>query len=158
MTEPKAFQIVPIGCIRRDAQHIYVEIDPAFRPALHALGAFSHVNVFWWAARFDQPQDRQNLQTRPPYAESHLCGVFATRSPYRPNPIALTTCKILGVDEDQGLLEIGNIDAFEGTPVLDLKAYFPVCDRVEGASIPAWLVGWPEAMPAEGIGLQEWEQ
>jgi tRNA (Thr-GGU) A37 N-methylase len=50
---------------------------------------------------------------------------------------------------------VADIDAYDGTPVIDLKAYFPVCDRVKEARIPAWLVDWPEWMPEEGLGLYD---
>jgi tRNA (Thr-GGU) A37 N-methylase len=114
--------------------------------------------VFWWADRFDDDTYRAMLQTKPPYAEEHVCGVFATRSPYRPNPIAMTTCRLVVVDEEEGLVEVADLDAFDGTPIVDLKAYFPVCDRVQEAHIPAWLAGWPEWMPEEGIGLEPHEK
>jgi tRNA (Thr-GGU) A37 N-methylase len=46
------------------------------------------------------------------------------------------------------------MDAFDGTPVLDLKGYFPVCDRVKDVRIPEWTEGWGEWMPDEGLGLE----
>jgi len=49
--------------------------------------------------------------------------------------------------------EVSDIDAYDGTPIVDLKAYFPVCDRVKEATIPEWLSNWPEWMPEQGIGL-----
>ena len=67
------------------------------------------------------------------------------------NPIAMTTCKLLDVDEEQGVVRVSKIDAYDGTPIVDLKAYFPVCDRVKDASIPKWLSEWPEWMPDEGL-------
>jgi len=79
--------------------------------------------------------------------------VFATRAEYRPNPIAMTTCKILNVDEIMGIVKVADIDAYDDTPIVDLKAYFPVCDRVKRTRIPEWLSDWPEWMPEEGIGL-----
>jgi tRNA (Thr-GGU) A37 N-methylase len=111
--------------------------------------------VFWWAEQEDEEYNRKTLQTEPPYAQGHITGVFACRSPYRPNPIAMTTCKILSVDEERGLVNIANIDAFDGTRIVDLKAYFPVCDRVKNAHIPEWLSDWPEWMPDDGIGLED---
>jgi len=109
--------------------------------------------VFWWADRHDNERSRSITQTRPPYASGKLTGVFAARAEYRPNPIAMTTCKMLEVDEGRGTVRVANIDAFDGTPILDLKAYFPVCDRVREATIPEWLSDWPEWIPQEGIGL-----
>jgi tRNA-Thr(GGU) m(6)t(6)A37 methyltransferase TsaA len=132
---------------------MYLEILEAFRPALRQLNHFSHVTVFWWADRHDNERSRRIMQTEPPYASGKLTGVFATRAEYRPNPIAMTTCKVLNVDEENGTVRIANIDAYDGTPVVDLKAYFPVCDRVKEATIPEWLSDWPEWMPEEGIGL-----
>ena len=64
----------------------------------------------------------------------------------------MMTRKIVGMDEEEGVVGVGDIDAHDGTPILDLKAYFPVCDRVREARIPAWLSEWPEWMPEEGLG------
>ncbi len=153
----EAYQIYPIGHVRRNGKGIRLELDEPFRPALKQLGHFSHVIVLWWADRLDDATSRSTFQCRPPYAEEHLTGVFATRSPYRPNPILTTTCELVGVDEDQGVVRVANIDALDGTPIVDLKAYFPVCDRVQSARIPEWLPDWPEWLPEEGIGLMEGE-
>lgn len=153
----ETFEMYPIGRVRRRDNGIRLEIDEPYRPALKQLDRFSHVMVFWWADWFDDKEWRARLQTHPPYAEEHLTGVFATRSPYRPNPIAMTTCKLLGMDEGQGVLQVADIDAVDGTRIVDLKAYFPVCDRVKEAYIPEWLSDWPEWMPEDGIGLEEGE-
>jgi tRNA-Thr(GGU) m(6)t(6)A37 methyltransferase TsaA len=147
------YQIFPIGYVRRSENRIYLEILEPFRPALKQLDHFSHVMVFWWADKHDNDRSRSIMQTKPPYAENKLTGVFATRAEYRPNPIAMTTCKMLKVDEKNGIIQVADIDAFDGTPIVDLKAYFPVCDRVKEAQIPEWLSDWPEWMPEEGIGL-----
>ena len=150
----ETYQIYPIGHIRRTQEGIHLEIDEPFRPAIQQLEHFSHVMVFWWANQHDNEKSRHIMQTNPPYAEGKTTGVFACRSEYRPNPIAMTTCELLQVDQAKGIIRVANIDAYDGTPILDLKAYFPVCDRVQEAHIPAWLSGWPEWMPKEGIGLE----
>jgi tRNA (Thr-GGU) A37 N-methylase len=111
------------------------------------------VMVFWWADKHDNEKSRSLMQTEPPYAVGQICGVFATRAEYRPNPIAMTTCKLLDVDEEKGVVRIADIDAYDGTGVVDLKAYFPVCDRVEEFRVPEWVSDWPEWMPEEGLGL-----
>ena len=159
--QPQTFHLHPIGRIRRGEGGIRVEVDAPYRPALKQLDRFSHVMVFWWADWFDQPDYRDNperLQMEPPYARGHVTGVFASRAPYRPNPIAMTTCVIRAVDEEQGWVHVGDIDAVDGTPLIDLKAYFGVCDRVREARLPAWLDDWPEWMPENGIGLEEGEE
>lgn len=154
----ETYQIHPIGYVRRTENGIHLEIGESFRPALKQLDRFSHVMVFWWADRFDNEEYRSMLQCRPPYAEEHLTGVFATRAPYRPNPIGMTTCRLLEVDEESGVVQVADLDAFDGTRIVDLKAYFPVCDRVREAHIPEWLSDWPEWMPDDGIGLEPGEE
>jgi len=149
----EAFQMYPIGRIRRSKNDINLEILEPFRQALKQLDHFSHVMVFWWAHKHDNKKSRSALQCEPPYAKGKTTGVFATRAEYRPNPIAMTTCKILKVDEIKGIITVADIDAYDSTPIVDLKAYFPVCDRVRNAKIPEWLSDWPEWMPEEGIGL-----
>ena len=150
----KTYQIHPIGYVRRSEDSVHLEILAPFRPGLKQLDHFSHVMAFWWADQHDNDESRGMMQTRPPYAEDKVTGVFACRAEYRPNPIAVTTCKILAIDEENGVVQVANIDAYDGTPLLDLKAYFPVCDRVQEAHIPEWLSYWPEWMPEEGLGLE----
>lgn len=156
------FQISSIGTIRREsnneAKTIALVVDEPFRPAMKELEYFSHIIVYWWADRHDTREYREMLQCNPPYAPDHTTGVFATRAPYRPNPISMTTCKILNVDETGGIIKVADIDAFDGTHIIDLKAYFPVCDKVQNAHIPEWLSEWPDVMPEQGIGLMEGEE
>jgi tRNA-Thr(GGU) m(6)t(6)A37 methyltransferase TsaA len=156
--QQEMFTIHPIGKVRRTDDGVVLEIEAPFRPALKQLDKFSHVMVFWWADQFDTDEYRNLLQTEPPYARGHLTGVFATRAPYRPNPIAMTTCPIVDVDEEGGRVTVTNLDAFDGTHIVDLKAYFPVCDRVKDAHIPEWLADWPDWMPDEGMDLEEYEK
>ena len=157
MASNGTYEMRSIGSVRRQRDQIQLQITEPCRPALKQLEHFSHVMVFWWADQFDTEEYRNMLQSRPPYAEEYLTGVFATRSPYRPNPIAMTTCPLVAVDEEEGLLTVTDIDAFDGTGIVDLKAYFPVCDRVREARIPEWLSDWPDWMPDSGQGLMEWE-
>jgi tRNA-Thr(GGU) m(6)t(6)A37 methyltransferase TsaA len=143
----------PIGYVRRRENRIILEVMEPYRPAMKQLDQFTHIMIFWWADKHDNEKSRSIMQTEPPYAKGKITGVFATRAEYRPNPIAMTTCKILKVDETNGIIEVTDIDAYDGTPIVDLKAYFPVCDRVKEARIPKWLSDWPEWMPEQGIGL-----
>lgn len=66
-----------------------------------------------------------------------MTGVFACRSPFRPNLIALSLCRVLSVKNN--VVEIDKIDAFANTPILDLKPYIPGYDSAE-ASVPDWLM------------------
>jgi tRNA-Thr(GGU) m(6)t(6)A37 methyltransferase TsaA len=155
MSDQELFHIHPIGRVTRSDGGVFIQIDAACRPALHMLDHFSHVLVFWWADWHDNPQSRAVLQTRPPYVPDEVVGVFATRAEYRPNPIAMTVCRIIAVDEAAGAVQVANIDAYDDSPVLDLKAYYPVCDRVRDVQVPVWAQDWPEWLPDEGLGLEE---
>ncbi len=149
-------KLFPIGYVRRQNEKIHLEILKPYIPALKELENFGYVQVFWWCNHFQEEEYRETLQNKPPYDEdTPTTGVFASRSPARPNPIGLTTAKILNVDHDKGIVDIADIDAFDETPVIDLKAYFPICDRVKQAKVPQWIAHWPEWMPEEGIGLME---
>jgi tRNA-Thr(GGU) m(6)t(6)A37 methyltransferase TsaA len=148
-----AFTIHPIGTVRRAEQGLFIDVFEPYRPGLLLLGEFSHVIVLWWAMLNDTTEARSHLIANPPYEPYRPMGVFACRSPRRPNPLLLTTCRLLAVDEERGWVQVQNIDALDGTPVIDLKAYFPVSDRVKNARLPDWLVGWPEWFPEEGLGL-----
>ena len=144
------FRLKPLGYVRikgddpKEAVYL-IEILKPYRKALKELDKFSHVIVFWWLNQHDNEEARGILDTIPPYGkDTPLTGIFATRSDYRPNPIAITTVNILEVDQKKGIIKIPYIDAFDGTPVVDLKAYFPICDRVRDTHIAPWLKDWPE--------------
>jgi tRNA-Thr(GGU) m(6)t(6)A37 methyltransferase TsaA len=147
-------ELRPVGRIARCGNEIRVEILEPFRPAMQLLDRFTHLIVVWWADKHDDEKSRAALQCEPPYAPGRLHCVFATRAEYRPNPIAITTCKMIAIDEQAGVIQIADIDALDGTPGLDLKPYYPVCDRVQEARIPEWLSDWPDWMPEEGLGLE----
>ena len=155
--EPKeTFKIYPIGYVRRGKHdhEITIKVLKPFRAALKELCHFSHVDVLWWAASHANPEDRSLTQITPPYSPEVMTGVFASRVESRPNPIVLTTCKLLAVDEEKGILRIQDIDAYDESPVVDIKAYFPMSERVKEAHIPSWLADEPEWMPEEGTALE----
>ncbi|MCX7885810.1 MAG: TrmO family methyltransferase, partial [Verrucomicrobiae bacterium] len=95
------------------------------------------VQVFWWFDKNDTPQHRATLQVHPRGDKKNPpTGVFACRAPVRPNLIALSLCKIVSVKTN--VVEVDKIDAFEGTPVLDLKPYAPGQDAASGVKVPPW--------------------
>jgi tRNA-Thr(GGU) m(6)t(6)A37 methyltransferase TsaA len=144
-----------IGRIRRDDGGVHLQVDEPYRPGLHQLGLFSHAIVLWWADKEDSPDRRSIMRTELPYAPGVEAGVFACRAEYRPNPIATTVCKLEEVDEERGVVRLTEIDAYDGTPLLDIKPYIGVVDRVAEVVVPDWFEGWPEWLPDEGIGLYE---
>jgi len=120
-----------------------LDVYPAYRNALIQLDRFSHVMVFWWADHMDDDEHRMILTTDLPYAPGERVGVFGCRSEYRPNPIAVTTLPVLGVDVDKGEVVLPWIDAFDGSPLLDLKPYIPTCDRIRDVQVAHWMADWP---------------
>lgn len=141
MNEQESYNIVPIGWVTGTPHNLRLEIKPEFRPALKGLSQFSHCQVLWWLHEFADDPFRQTTQIQPPYDET-LTGVFASRSPIRPNPIGLSVAAILSVDEASGIVEVAGLDAYPGTPILDIKAYFPSADRVMEVTVPGWAANW----------------
>ena len=147
--EKNSFEVVSIGRIEaiEDQGLFRLHIDKPFRSALMGLGSCTHAMILWWADKHDNPEDRSSsLVMDLPYAPGLRSGVFANRSQARPNPIAITTSYLLNVDEENGIVDLAYIDAFDGTPLLDIKPYLPMSDRVRDAEYPDWLAGFPDSM------------
>ena len=145
-TLPTTYKLATIGTVRQDDNGFVLEIDENYRPALKEMKQFSHIHVLWWADRLDTPEYRNILQADLPYARGTTAGVFACRSEYRPNPIGVTICPVLDVDEQNCVVHLAYIDALDGTPVLDLKPYIPISDRIRDVKVAEWLEDWPEWM------------
>lgn len=113
-----------------------VEIEPAFRQGLEGLAAASHVVLLTWLHHAPR-----NLIVQKPRHASESKGVFALRSPARPNPVGIHVARLLAVDPSKGILSLEGIDALNGTPVVDVKPYFATTDAVPEAtyakSVPA---------------------
>ena len=117
----KAFQVYPIGKVVRDSGHTYIVLDEKYQLGLEGLEEYSAVTVVYWFDRNDTPEKRSILKVHPQGDQSRpLRGVFATHAPVRPNLIAISRCKIISVKDN--VIEIDEIDAFDDSPVLDLKS------------------------------------
>lgn len=131
------FAVRPIGRIEMTEGRTRIVLNEIYQPGLLGLGGFSHIHVFWWFDKNDSPEKRATLQVHPRgNPENPLTGVFATRSPVRPNLIALTLCKVISIKENT--VEVDKIDAFPGTPVLDIKPFIPRSDSATNAKVPEW--------------------
>ena len=109
-----------------------IVFEPEYRnpEALRGLEGFSHLWLVWV---FDQAVRKEWSPTvRPPRLGGNVrMGVFATRSPFRPNPIALSCVKLAGIEQtaDRGtILRVRGADLMDGTPILDIKPYVPYAD------------------------------
>lgn len=106
-------------------------VDEAYRPGLAGLAGFSHVVILSWFEKAPR-----NLIVQKPRHATDAKGVFALRSPARPNPIGMHVARIVALDIDAGRIELDAIDALDGTPVIDLKPYFASVDAFPDASRP----------------------
>lgn len=103
--------------------------EPAYRnpDALRGLEGFSHLWLLW---EFSEAKRTQWSPTvRPPRLGGNVrMGVFATRSPFRPNPIGLSCVKLEGIGLEMPSLLVSGADLMDGTPIFDIKPYLPYCD------------------------------
>jgi tRNA (adenine37-N6)-methyltransferase len=107
---------IPKGLGAKHEADGVLKILPEFEPGLTDIEGFSHLIVLW---EFDRSQGSELLGTPPSDNRPH--GVFATRSPRRPNPIGLTTVELLR--RDGADLQVRGVDMLNGTPILDIKPY-----------------------------------
>ena len=131
------FNIFPVGVIRKKDDSVFIVIYRKYRSALMGLGQFSHIQVLYWFHKNDTPEGRSMLQVHPCNLKVNpLTGVFATHSPLRPNLIGLSLCRILSIHGS--VIRIDDIDAFSGSPVIDIKCYFPLSGSENGVRVPSW--------------------
>ena len=133
------FKLYPVGRVEKKGGSVRLRILDKYAGALQGLNGFSHLFVLYWFDRNDTPRKRGVLQVHPRgNRENPLTGVFACRAPVRPNLIALSLCKILSVKE--AVVRIDKIDAFDGSPILDIKPYIPQLDSAaKDVRLPDWL-------------------
>jgi endonuclease-3 related protein len=136
----------PIGVVRSkitqppppDEGKVIAEIvvDSRLTGALDGLEGFSHIVVLYWMhqAGGGRVPTKVHPMGKP---EFPLVGLFVTRSPRRPNPIGVTTVRLL--QRRGNILVVQGLDAFDGTPVIDIKPYIPGYDSVAEAKVPRWL-------------------
>ena len=144
-------RIHPIGRIESDGGGLRIKLDPPYGKGLRGLAGYGHIQVLWWADGCDNEIARATLVETKPYVQGpDEIGVFALRSPERPNPIALSVAPVAYVDEAAGTVGLHYIDTFPGTAVLDLKPYTPSLDRVETPTTPGWCRHWPRSCEESG--------
>jgi tRNA-Thr(GGU) m(6)t(6)A37 methyltransferase TsaA len=132
------FSVRPVGVVRKGRRGIRIEIEKEFQDALLGLDGFSHILVLYWFHENDDPGTRRTLQVHPRKdASNPLTGVFATHSPARPNLIGVTRCRVLDITD--GTIRVDEIDAFDGSPVIDIKCYIPDAEPPADVRLPDWV-------------------
>lgn len=147
------------GLVKKAWARLKIRADLQPEESLQGLEGFSHVWLIWV---FHQNKvARYHAKVHPPRLEGKSMGLFATRSPHRPNPIGLSLVELVSVEKD-GII-VSGADLVDGTPILDVKPYLP-----EVESIPEARTGWLGEVQKDPITveftekaetlMQEWEK
>ncbi len=141
---PKVLNLSPIGVVRNKVtnpkQRGWASVrsdlllDERYAEALDGIEDYSHVIVIFWLDQAKPPEAMKDyVQGR---KELPFVGLFARRAPNRPNPLAVTTVPVIG--RAGNILRVQGLDALDGTPLLDIKAYTPAFDKVDNPRVPGW--------------------
>jgi len=147
MNELPSTSVKAIGVVRNEVKHPLkqdwekvvsdIVVESSLTEALDGLEEFSHIIVLYWMHRVAatgelptkvHPRGRQELP---------LVGLFATRSPQRPNPVGVATVRLL--KRRDNILRVEGLDAIDGTPVIDIKPYLPGYDSAANARVAQWI-------------------
>jgi len=132
-----------IGVVEKAGeQEAKVRIFPEFCVGLKGIENFSHLIILYWIHLRDNEDERRTLLVFPRrHAVNVETGVFACRSPSRPNPIGLCVVELLKIEEC--LLTVKDLDALKSSPIIDIKPYIPRADSIQNARVPEWILQGP---------------
>lgn len=147
-TRQENINLVPIGQVINGVEYpsdakwetitSKVVVAPHLVEALDGIDGFSHIVIIFYLHKVNEDR-RCLLKVHPENREElPLVGVFATRSPVRPNPIGVTVVKLL--ERRENVLKVLGLDAYDSTPVLDIKPYLRRGGLIEEATMPDWLL------------------
>jgi len=142
-SEHKNNQTIPIQPVFACGCRGIAELLPEFEKGLKDIDGFSHLHLIYYMHKAGEPA----LIVKP-YMGDQLRGVFATRSPKRPNPIGLSVVRLIG--RDGGRLYLDNVDILDGTPLLDIKPFVARFDHRMNSR-----AGWLGPFKDELADLQE---
>ncbi|MBS7658426.1 MAG: tRNA (N6-threonylcarbamoyladenosine(37)-N6)-methyltransferase TrmO [Candidatus Bathyarchaeia archaeon] len=125
-----------IGVVESVNELSKIRIFQEFCDGLQRIEDFSHLIILYWFHLKDNEYERSVLKVIPKrHRDAPQVGVFASRSPSRPNPIGLSIVELVKIDECN--LIVKGLDAFEGSPIIDIKPYLPE-EFIANAKAPAW--------------------
>ncbi|KON30794.1 hypothetical protein AC482_03010 [miscellaneous Crenarchaeota group-15 archaeon DG-45] len=131
-----------IGVVESVGETSAVRLHPEYCPGLLGVEGYSHLIVLYWMHLRDDEESRETLRVLPRRHEgAPLTGVFACRSPSRPNPLGLAVVELEAVEGCT--LRVRGLDALEGSPIVDIKPYSPRGDSVPDARAPEWALHGP---------------
>jgi tRNA-Thr(GGU) m(6)t(6)A37 methyltransferase TsaA len=144
--EGSGISVQPIGEVRNAVKELRkhgwegvvseLAIRPELEEALSDVEEFSHIIVVFWihkAASLSSIPSKVHPRGRRDYP---LVGLFATRAPYRPNPVGVSVVKVLG--RRGTVITVEGLDAIDGTPIIDIKPYLPHHDSPHDIGLPEW--------------------
>ncbi|NIN51951.1 MAG: tRNA (N6-threonylcarbamoyladenosine(37)-N6)-methyltransferase TrmO [Nitrososphaeria archaeon] len=111
-----------------------IVVDEKFTDALKGIEGYSHLIIVYWMNKVKEYVITHRPQGNP---EVPIVGIFACRCPPRPNPIGITTVKLMERKENR--IKVEGLDILDETPILDIKPYWAQYDKVEDGKIPAWV-------------------
>ncbi len=133
------------GLVKSSSARLKIRADLQPEQSLQGLEGFSHV---WLIFVFHQNAiSRFHAKVHPPRLEGKPIGLFATRTPHRPNPIGLSLVQLVKVEKDT--LELAGIDLVDGTPILDVKPYMP-----EIEALPEANAGWTKSISPNRVEVE----
>jgi len=109
-------------------------VDKEFTDALNGIEDYSHVIIVFWMDKVKESVITHRPQGNP---NVPIVGIFACRCPQRPNPIAVTTVKLIGREENK--IKVKGLDIVNNTPIIDIKPVWSVYDHVKDVKIPDWV-------------------
>ena len=119
-------------------------IDESLDGILDGIQDYSHLLVLYWAHRISD-EKRKTIKSRPMGRKDFpMVGVFATRSPVRPNPILATVVRLL--EREGNVLKVMGLEAIDGSPILDIKPYFFDMNSDGGMRMPDWMSNIQQAL------------
>lgn len=131
-----------IGLVKSSGETSRIKIFPEFCIGLEGLNNFSHLIVLYWFHLRDSEKERHTLKVVPRrHPGAPQVGVFACRSPSRPNPIGLCVVELVKIEECT--LTVKGLDAWEDSPIIDIKPYIPRADSISDARVPEWTLQGP---------------
>ena len=107
-------------------ERVTIELNPEYAEGLQDLDGFSHLHIFYWLHH----SKGFHLVVQPPW-ETGRHGLFATRSPHRPNPLGHSVVTLVSIKKN--VLIVEGLDAIDGTPVVDIKPYITTLDAISDA-------------------------
>lgn len=125
-------------------------IDEKYKEGLKGIEGFGHLIIIWWADKVDTDSCKVLTIEKPYKSGPDTVGVFATRSPYRPNSICVSIIDVQSIDYENGIIYTSYTDAEDGTPVLDIKPYYPCSDIIRDVALPEWCEGLPICVEDSG--------